>query len=147
MSVKEVIDRTVEKVKDKLKGREGGSVHERSGSNPHAEFEQSHPFVNKPEPKAFANPAEAGAKMPSEEVKGVPNPRQEPSAIQHGSSKSCAGEVHTRMGSSPHAEFEQSHPFVNKEEPKAFANPCESGAKKPSEDVEGQPMPKGGEWR
>jgi len=52
-----------------------------------------------------------------------------------------ASDVHKRMGSNPHAEFEQMHPAVNKEEPAAFANACESGAKKPSEAQMGKPMP------
>ena len=42
----------------------------------------------------------------------------------------CPADPHTWMGSAPHAEFEQCHPAVNKEEPAAFANPCEAGAKK-----------------
>jgi hypothetical protein len=49
------------------------------------------------------------------------------------------------LGSDPHATFEQGHPAVNKEEPRAFANPCESGAKKPSEDTIGKPMPNAAE--
>lgn len=146
MSVKEAIDKTVEKVKQKITGEEEGSVHERTGSDPHAEFEQSRPFVNKEEPQSFANPEEAGAKKSSEEKAGIPNPRQEPGDVQAGSSESCAGDVRERSGSDPHAEFEQMRPAVNKEEDEAFANPCESGAKKPSEDVEGKPMPKGSEW-
>lgn len=63
--------------------------------------------------------------------------------IQAGSDK-CPSNPHTWMGSAPHAEFEQSHPAVNKEEPRAFANPCESGAKKASEDVLGKRMPEAG---
>lgn len=56
----------------------------------------------------------------------------------------CPANAHTWMGSSPHAEFEQCHPAVNKVEPAAFANPCEAGAKQASEDVTGKPMPKAG---
>ena len=50
-------------------------------------------------------------------------------------------DAYNRMGSNPHATFEQMHPAVNKEEPRAFANPCESGAKMPSEAAMGKPMP------
>jgi hypothetical protein len=143
MSIKGIID----KAKQTITGRGEGSVHSWLGENPHADFEQSHPAVNKDEPISFANPEEAGAKKPSEKVQGIPNPYQEPGAAQKGSSQSCAaGDLHSRTGSDPHTEFEQHRPFVNKQEPEAFANPCESGAKKPSEDVEGKPMPKGGEW-
>ena len=49
------------------------------------------------------------------------------------------GSIHTQLRSNPHATFESHHSFVNKEEPEAFANPCEYGARKPSEDVEGKP--------
>ncbi len=121
------------------------NANERSGSNPHAEFEQSKPFVNKEEPAAFANPVESGAKMPSEDVYDKPNPRRK-DYIQEGSSESCAGDVHHRQGSDPHAEYEQSRPFVNKDEQEGAANPCESGAKKPSKDVDGKPMPDSGTW-
>jgi hypothetical protein len=44
------------------------------GSNPHAEFEQMHPAVNKAEPAAFANACEAGAKKSSEAQMGKPMP-------------------------------------------------------------------------
>ncbi len=50
-------------------------------------------------------------------------------------------DANKRMGSNPHATFEQGHPAVNKEEPSSFANPCEAGAKKPSEAQFGKPMP------
>ena len=60
--------------------------------------------------------------------------------IQAGSDK-CPANPHKWRGSAPHANFEQMHPAVNKEEPIAFANPCESGAKKASEDVVGKRMP------
>jgi len=60
--------------------------------------------------------------------------------IQAGSNR-CPSNPHQWMGDSPHAEFEQSHPAVNKEEPASFANPCEAGAKKASEDVTGKRMP------
>jgi len=143
MNVTEIIEKAAHKVKEVFTGEEETPIHERPGTNPHAAYEQSHPAVNKDEPAAFANPEEAGAKKPSEEVRGVPNPHQERGAAQQGSRKSCVGDVHTRMGTDPHAQFEQSTPFVNKEEPRGAANPCESGAKKPSEDVEGQPMPRG----
>jgi hypothetical protein len=142
MSVKEIIEQAAQKIKETFTGDEESSVHTQSGSNPHAEADQSRPCVNKDEPRAFANAEEAGAKKPSEDVRGVPNPRQTPGPAQQGSSQSCTGDVHTRMGADPHAQFEQSAPFVNKAEPKAAANPCESGAKKPSEDVQGQPMPR-----
>ena len=46
------------------------------------------------------------------------------------------------MGSNPHAEFEQMHPAVNKEEPGAFANPVEAGAKKLSEEQCGRAIPR-----
>lgn len=60
--------------------------------------------------------------------------------IQEGTGR-CPRNPHTWLGSNPHAKFEQMHPAVNKEEPGAFANPCESGAKQASEDVVGKPMP------
>lgn len=63
--------------------------------------------------------------------------------IQAGSDR-CPDNSHTWMGDAPHATFEQSHPAVNKEEPAAFANPCEAGAKKASEDVVGKRMPEHG---
>jgi hypothetical protein len=146
MNVSETIDRTIEKAKEIFGGEKKSSVHSWMGSNPHAEFEQSHPAVNKEEPAAFANPEEAGAKRASEEVYGKTMPQAMTDDIQPGSSASCAGEVHRRMGSNPHTRFEQGHPAVNKEEPRAFANPCESGAKKASEDVIGKPMPKPDAW-
>ena len=55
--------------------------------------------------------------------------------------RSRGGGAHKRMGSNPHATFEQMHPAVNKEEPGAFANPIESGAKKLSEEQCGMAMP------
>jgi hypothetical protein len=74
MAIEEVLNKAIEKVKGKS-GQEG-DVHTQSGSDPHAEFEQSHPAVNKDEPQAFANPEEAGAKKPSEEVTGEKNEPQ-----------------------------------------------------------------------
>jgi hypothetical protein len=116
-------------------------VHRRMGSNPHAEFEQMHPAVNKEEPAAFANPVEAGAKKRSEEQCGRAIPRALSDDLQPRSNDGCAADANTWMGSNPHAEFEQMHPAVNKEEPAAFANACESGAKKSSEAQMGKPMP------
>jgi hypothetical protein len=69
--------------------------------------------------------------------------RKESRDMQAGSER-CPANPHTWMGSDPHAAFEQSHPAVNKEEPAAFANPCEAGAKKASEDVAGKRMPEAG---
>jgi len=146
MDLMKVFDTTMEKSRN-IFGSEGESdIHKWLGDNPHATFEQSHPAVNKEEPAAFANPVEAGAKRRSEDVVSRPMPMAMPDDVQPGSSASCAGEVHTRMGSDPHAEFEQGHPAVNKEEPRAFANPCESGAKKASEDTIGKPMREVSEW-
>jgi hypothetical protein len=116
-------------------------VHRRMGSNPHAEFEQMHPAVNKEEPAAFANPIEAGAKKLSEEQCGKAMREALTDDLQPRSSDGCAADANTWMGSNPHAEFEQMHPAVNKEEPAAFANACESGAKKSSEAQMGKPMP------
>ena len=96
-------------------------------------------MVNKEEPASFANPIEAGAKMFSEEQCGMAMPKA--FDFQRGSDYACPTDAHTRTGSNPHANFEQGHPAVNKEEPSAFANPCESGAKKPSEAQFGKPMP------
>ena len=118
-----------------------GDGHKRMGSNPHAEFEQSHPAVNKEEPAAFANPIEAGAKKLSEEQCGRAIPRVLTDDLQPRSVEACPANANTWMGSNPHAEFEQMHPAVNKEEPAAFANACESGAKKSSEAQMGKPMP------
>lgn len=115
-------------------------VHRRMGANPHAEFEQSHPAVNKDEPGAFANPVEAGAKKLSEQC-GRAIPRTLTDDLQPRSDDACPPNANTWMGSNPHAEFEQMHPAVNKEEPAAFANACESGAKKASEAQMGKPMP------
>jgi hypothetical protein len=115
--------------------------HRRMGSNPHAEFEQMHPAVNKEEPGAFANPVEAGAKKRSEEQCGRAIPRPLTDDLQPRANDGCPADANTWMGSNPHAEFEQMHPAVNKEEPAAFANACESGAKKPSEAQMGKPMP------
>jgi len=53
MSVKEASDKAIQKAREKFESEGEGSVHERSGSNPHAEHEQSRPFVNKDEPRAF----------------------------------------------------------------------------------------------
>lgn len=147
MSFREVIT----KIKEELGlGQEEGfsqqkystrDVHRRMGSNPHAEFEQSHPAVNKLEPGAFANPVEAGAKKLSEEQCGRAIPRPLTDDLQPRSDAGCRADANTWMGSNPHAEFEQMHPAVNKEEPAAFANACESGAKKSSEAQMGKPMP------
>lgn len=63
--------------------------------------------------------------------------------VQAGTHK-CPRNPHSWMGSDPHSTFEQSTPFVNKEEPRAFANPCEAGAKQASEDVVGKTMPRSG---
>ena len=113
----------------------------RLGFDPHAIFEQSHPAVNKDEPVAFANAIESGAKKFSEEACGKPMPSF--FDRQPGSDYVCPTDAHTRAGSGPHATFVQSHPAVNKAEPLAFANPCESGAKKPSEAQFGKPMREG----
>jgi hypothetical protein len=145
MSVEEVI----EKVKETLGfGREktgfrpdSPDIHKWAGDNPHTKFEQMHPAVNKEEPAAFANPVEAGAKRPSEKVCGQPMPKAMPDDIQPTSAYTCPTDANTRMGSDPHATFEQMHPAVNKDEPAAFVNACESGAKKPSEAQMGKPMP------
>jgi hypothetical protein len=136
MSMKETIDNTLEKVKERLASG-GGETKTDPGGN------QMHPAVNKEEPDSFANPKEAGAKKPSDEKSGVSNPGGVQK--QEGSTGSCASDdVHTRKGSDPHAAQDQMHPAVGKEEPSAFANPCESGAKRPSEDVTGEPMPEAG---
>jgi hypothetical protein len=113
----------------------------RTGSNPHAEFEQMHPAVNKDEPAAFANPIEAGAKKRSEEQCGRAIPRALTDDLQPRASDGCRADANTWMGSNPHSAFEQMHPAVNKVEPRAFANACESGAKKSSEAQMGKPMP------
>jgi hypothetical protein len=63
--------------------------------------------------------------------------------IQAGTDR-CPANAHAWKGSDPHATFEQGRPAVNKEEPAAFANPCEAGAKKASEDVMGKRMPESG---
>lgn len=118
-----------------------GDVHKRMGPNPHAEFEQMHPAVNKDEPGAFANPIEAGAKKLSEEQCGMAIPTPLTDDLQPRACDGCPADANRWMGSNPHAEFEQMHPAVNKEEPGAFANACESGAKKPSEAQMGKPMP------
>jgi hypothetical protein len=65
--------------------------------------------------------------------------------IQAGSGK-CPNDPHNWMGDNPHTEFEQMRPAVNKKEPSSFANPCEAGAKKASEDVYGKPMPIAGAY-
>ncbi len=135
MSLKEAINDTVEKVKEKLSPGD-------EGSEPDPGKDQMHPAVNKDEPAAFANPEESGAKKRSEDVRG--EPMRTSAQIQQGSSESCAEDVHTRSGSDPHAVQDQMHPAVNKDEPAAFANPCESGAKKPSEEVTGEAMPESG---
>ena len=130
-----MIEEIVEKVKETL----GFEPNKRTGANPHATFEQGRPAVNKDEPASFANPVEAGAKKFSEESCGKPMPAA--FDIQPGQDFACPSDAHTRMGSDPHATFEQGHPAVNKEEPRSFANPCEAGAKKPSEAQFGKPMP------
>lgn len=132
-------ERTEEKHSERAFGAEDG--HKRMGSNPHAEFEQSHPAVNKDEPAAFANPIEAGAKKLSEEQCGRAIPRVLTDDLQPRSADACPANANRWMGSNPHAEFQQMHPGVNKEEPAAFANACESGAKKSSEAQMGKPMP------
>jgi hypothetical protein len=147
MSFTEIIS----KVKEELGfGEEGAfprekyptrDVHRKMGSNPHAEFEQSHPAVNKEEPAAFANPIEAGAKKLSEEQCGKAMREALTDDIQPRAGDGCRADANTWMGSDPHAKFEQGHPAVNKEEPAAFANACESGAKKSSEAQMGKPMP------
>ena len=143
MNFREVISNVKEKLGlERREERFGTSdVHRRMGSNPHAEFEQMHPAVNKEEPGAFANPVEAGAKKRSEEQCGRAMPEHFTNDLQRRSDYACPADANTWMGSNPHAEFEQSHPAVNKEEPAAFANACESGAKKPSEAQMGKPMP------
>ncbi len=123
------------KVGEKL----GYDPNKRKGSDPHAKFEQSRPAVNKDEPDSFANPVESGAKKFSEEACGKPMPPT--NDVQPGSDYECPTDAHKKVGSDPHAKFEQGRPAVNKEEPSSFANPCESGAKKPSEDQFGKSMP------
>jgi hypothetical protein len=130
-----MMEEMVEKVKETL----GFDANKRRGGSPHATFEQGHPAVNKDEPASFANPIESGAKKFSEEACGKPMPAA--FDIQPGQDFACPTDAHTRMGSNPHATFEQGHPAVNKEEPRSFANPCEAGAKKPSEAQFGKPMP------
>jgi hypothetical protein len=130
-----MIGEVVEKVKETI----GFDPNKRKGANPHATFEQGRPAVNKDEPSSFANPIEAGAKKFSEEACGKPMPAT--FDIQPGADFACPTDAHTRMGSDPHAMFEQCQPAVNKVEPSSFANPCEAGAKKPSEAQFGKPMP------
>ena len=146
MEVKEVVSKVVDKAIetfDQVRNAVGGDQNEqtRQGTQPHALREQSRPSVNKDEPAAFANPVEAGAKKPSEYIEGIPMPASERERIQPGSDQSCAGNVNVRSGSAPHTEVEQMRPAVNKDEPGASANACESGAKKASEDVTGVRMP------
>jgi len=126
-------------VLEKIKETFGLEHNKRRGSDPHANFEQSHPAVNKDEPRSFANPIDAGAKRFSEEQCG----KRMPDAFdtQPGAGYVCPTDANTRMGANPHAVFEQSNPAVNKMEPSTFANACESGAKKPSEAQFGKPMP------
>jgi hypothetical protein len=119
---------------------QSGAENTRRGHNPHSNFEQMHPAVNKDEPSAFANPVEAGAKKLSEEQCGFSMPRSMRDDLQAEGEYVCPSDVHTKSGESPHG-IEQMHPAVNKDEPVAFANACESGAKKPSEFVRGKPMP------
>ena len=130
-----MIEEMVEKVRETF----GFDPNKRVGSDPHTTFEQGRPAVNKDEPASFANPVEAGAKKFSEEACGKPMPAA--FDIQLGEDFACPTDAHTRMGTDPHAVFEQGHPAVNKEEPRSFANPCEAGAKKPSEAQFGKPMP------
>ncbi len=130
-----MIEEMLEKVEEAL----GLDANKRTGHNPHGTFEQGHPAVNKDEPASFANPIESGAKKFSEEVCGKPMPAAYD--IQSASGCACPTDAHTRMGTNPHATFEQSRPAVNKVEPISFANPCEAGAKKPSEAQFGKPMP------
>ena len=129
----------IEEVLEKVRETFGFDPNKRGGSNPHATFEQGRPAVNKDEPASFANPIEAGAKKFSEEACGKAMPAA--FDIQPGADFACPTDAHTRMGSDPHAVFEQSQPAVNKTEPFSFANPCEAGAKKPSEAQFGKPMP------
>jgi hypothetical protein len=147
MSVEEVIGRVKKTFGIEEEGRtsfqpEGSDIHKWLGTDPHAKFEQCQPSVNKEEPAAFANPVEAGAKRPSEAVCGLPMPGAMPDDIQAASAYACPADARTRLGSDPHADFEQCQPAVNKVEPAGFANPCEAGAKKPSEAQMGKPMPK-----
>lgn len=128
-----------EKMFDVVKQEFGRKDYKRKGSDPHANFEQSHPAVNKDEPSAFVNSIEAGAKMFSDEQCGRAMPRT--FDVQLASDYVCPKDAHAWKGSNPHANFEQGHPAVNKDEPVAFANACESGAKKPSEAQFGKPMP------
>ncbi len=128
-----------EKMFDVVRERIAGDETRRTGSNPHANFKQSHPAVNKDEPASFANPIEAGAKMFSEEQCGRPMPRKYD--IQPAPEYVCPPDAHSWEGSDPHSNFEQMHPAVNKKETAAFVNACESGAKKPSEAQFGKPMP------
>jgi hypothetical protein len=142
MSVEEVIG----KVKEvfgfkKEEASDVSDIRKWKGSNPHSNFEQMHPFVGKEEPAAFANPVEAGAKKPSEAQCGLAMPQPLTDDLQPGGSYTCPADAGATMGSNPHANFEQMHPAVNKIEPAAFANPCEAGAKKPSEAQMGKPMP------
>ena len=145
MSIEEVIDKVKRTLgfgeEETSFPPEGLDVRKWMGSDPHANFEQMHPAVNKEEPAAFANPIEAGAKKPSEKVCGKPMPRVMSDDIQPASAYKCPRDSNTKMGSDPHANFEQMHPAVNKEEPEAFVNACEAGAKKPSEAQMGKPMP------
>lgn len=134
------LETVIGKIKKAI-GFESEDECKRMGSNPHANFEQMHPAVNKEEPASFANPIEAGAKKFSEEQCGQAMPRPLLDDLQPGSDYKCPTDAHSRLGSDPHANFEQMHPAVNKVEPASFANPCESGAKKPSEAVIGKPMP------
>jgi hypothetical protein len=137
MSVKERIENTLEKVKDRI----ASESESESAADPGKD--QMHPAVNKDEPEAFANPKEAGAKKRSEEKTGISPPSH--GQTQAGSMESCGeSDVHARSGSDPHAVQDQMSPAVNKEAPDAFANPCESGAKRPSEDVTGKSMPEAG---
>jgi hypothetical protein len=141
-AVSKVVDKAIETF-DQVRNAVGGDREDqtRQETQPDAAREQSRPAVNKDEPAAFANPVEAGAKKPSDDVQGVPMPASERERIQPGSDQSCAGNVNVRSGSAPHTEVEQLRPAVNKDEPGAFANACESGAKKASEDVTGVRMP------
>ena len=78
----------MERAREIFGGSKARDIHKWLGDNPHTNFEQSHPAVNKEEPAAFANPEEAGAKMRSEDVAGRPMPKAMPDSIQPGSSAS-----------------------------------------------------------
>lgn len=57
-----------------LQRKPSQGIRKLQGSNPHSEHEQSRLVVNKEECRALANPEEAGAKKPSEDVESRPIP-------------------------------------------------------------------------